>query len=353
MRIFNGLFSIIFAVLVMALALIYPVASAVDHQVLSETFFTERMEAAGTYDAVYDAMMDEVEKQVTAAVQQDPNLDEEIAVWVNESLKTVLTRAYVVDLLKQNLSGTAAYLSGEADALPTFDLTPKYEELRTAMADGLTLERLTTILGLEINGAGKAILVLLGITDAEGNINSDLKEQAMRAVFDTNEALKAPFMMTSVTDVMVYTGNAEAEKDLAEARKWVTLFHRGVMPALMALSFFTTLLLLMHLKRISVAFRLNGWAYTLGALAALLSGAALSMPDIRFLDPVRALYAEKLTGLTGAFSLETLLVPVGNEIAKKGLIFLGVGIAFFLLAGLFSKRQKAARKNVLSDEYQA
>ena len=85
MRIFNGLFALIITVLILALVILYPLASAINDNLLSDTFYTEQLEMAGTYEVAYDAMMGEVEQQVKTAALEDPNLNEDIADWVVES----------------------------------------------------------------------------------------------------------------------------------------------------------------------------------------------------------------------------------------------------------------------------
>ena len=338
MRIFNGLFSLIIAVLIFALVILYPVATAVNDYLLSDTFYSENLETAGTYDAAYDAMMSEVSRQVNEAMAEDENLDQDIADWVIESLGTVLTREYITDLLKQNMTGTATYLSGEAEALPTFDLEPKYEELRQVMADGLTLERVLTISGLSYNGVGEEVLITMGVIDKDGTINSVLANQAMKVVFDTNDALKEPFLMKSVTDVMTYTGNENAAADLVSARKWVTLFHKGILPMLLLLSFLTTILILMHLGRIKTGLALNGWAYTLGGAVSVIVGTALLEESGWLIVKITHFLTESLAGLSGVFSLDVLTDPLGKAIVGKGVIFLAIGVVLLLLAGLIRKR---------------
>ena len=256
------------------------------------------------------------------------------------ALHIVLSEEYVTDLLKQNMTGTVAYLSGEAEALPTFDLMPKYDELRVVMSDGLTLDRVLKISGLSSNGATEAVLVALGIVDQEGNINSVLKEQAMRATFDTNEALKEPFMMTSVVDVMIYTGNENAIADAENAKRWVTLFHKGILPMLLVLSFLSTLLILMHLGRIKTAFSLNGWAYTLGGAVSAVLGAALIQKNGLLLQKIQSVMEKNIGAFADVFSLDVLKQPMGKEIACKGLILFGIGVVLLLLAGLMKKRQQ-------------
>ncbi|MEX1306995.1 MAG: hypothetical protein AB1Z19_00550 [Eubacteriales bacterium] len=340
MRIFNGLFAMIIAVLVLALVILYPIATAVNDHLLTDTFYNENLTSAGTYDAAYDAMMSEVSKQVNDAMADDPNLDQDIANWVVDSLGTVLTREYVTDLLQQNMAGTVKYLTGEAETLPEFDLEPKYDELRGVMADGLTLDRVLTVNGLSGDGVNQDVLIAMGVIDENGTINSVMANVAMKEVFDTNEALKEPFMMKSVVDAMAYTGNENAASDLETAKKWTTLFHKGILPILLFLSFLSTLLILMNLRRIRTGLALNGWAYTLGGAITMIAGTALLVEDGWVVNRVATFVSARMAGLSGAFSLDVLIQPLGKAMASKALIFLAIGVVLLLLVGLMRKQAK-------------
>jgi|GEM_PF-1765281 len=338
MRLFRGVFAFFMALLVFVLVVIYPVATTVNDEFLSNTFYSEDLKAAGTYDAAYDALMMEAKAQIDGAIAEQPNMDQEMADWVYTSLASVLTRDYVVNLLEQNMAGTVDYLTGRATELPTFDLEPKYEELRTEMAAGLTLDTVAKISGLTVDGVAESMLMILGIVKADGTINPVLANQAMKAVFDSNEALKEPFMMKSVVDVMAYTGNENAEKDIDTVKKWVTFFHKGILPLLMVLSFMTTVLFLMHLKRLRTGFKLNGWAYALGGGVIVALGTVLYQAKGGLYGKLMATLAKPLAGFRDMISIDALIQPFGKALAGKGLIFLGIGVGLLLLSKLFSRR---------------
>jgi hypothetical protein len=339
MEFIKWIISIIITIALVISLIVFPFIYVADKMFLSEEYYTETLDEIGVYDKAYDMIITKldatVEKQEFKEGMPKDSVD-----WIVGNVKAVLTREYIKELMEKATADMVLYLKGDTDEMPTFDLMPKYDELRKLTESQLDLEKVSSLMQIPTEGIPVGFLSLLGIVDKDGNINATLKKEMLDLIFENNKMIKEPFMISSPVEVLEYAGLKDPLKSIEKIREKIIFVHRSVMVLLMFISFLTLFLILIWIKKLKIPFMLNGFAYGAAALISFVSGTAMTNGNEIMLKILNSRINAINDKLASIIDINEIIMPFGKEIISKGMIFAGIAIMFFILSSIFKRRYK-------------
>ncbi len=340
MKIFNWLLMAILMIVLAACLMMFPFIYALDNIFLSEDFYTETLNDLGTYDAAYDVFALKL-NEMAVQTAEEKGVSPEAAEWIAENVLIVFNHDYVAGLMEEQATGMMHYLKGETESIPTFDLEPKYEELKQVTEDRLDADTVMLFLNAEQDGFMAALLKITGIVDDNGEINPQVKEYAVDAVFDSNPQIEAAFQIKNSVEALKMIGMENPEARLDKAKTQATAAHRAAMPMLLAISCLTALILLVGLKKIKVPIAIDAWTYTVTSVSVIVIGSWLAISSRVF---------EKLAGRIGfpdlalarQLHIDQMIAMFGKGVLSVGLILLAAGTVFLILSAVcrYKKRRE-------------
>ena len=352
--VFKRILIIILAVVLIGCLAIIPYVYVVENVLMKSDFLKPTIEEVGIYDDVYEMFMEESEKQIVSFFDEN-KFGSGTGTWFWGNVDQVMEEDYVKGFVKQNVDASVEYVIDGSEELATFDLMPKYEELKIVTSENLTMDIVFGVLPEELLAALKifgftdtegpgseelnSILVFLGIVDADGEINEKISDPIIESVFESNDQARQIFTISTTEELMSFVGIEdvkvkpdEVKADMMRYMDYATLLLPLTIGVLV-------LMLLLGIGAFGRCLKSMGVAFALSALLAFICSWVIRGSKgtlFKLVDDIAIGYGFTLNN----HPIFNVVEQISDQVLRFGMGYLIIAIVLIVFSMLFSKKNK-------------